>query len=86
MLRAQGCRNLEVWAVTSTVSATLRDNKIMESANLNGDEKKRKRLREAVYKEAKDIPITAPMLLKRAKDFAFLLDYPDFRPGDGWLY
>lgn len=32
-----------------------------------------------------NIPITGPVLLQRANDFACLLNYSDFRPGGRWL-
>ncbi|KAH7946168.1 hypothetical protein HPB49_020837 [Dermacentor silvarum] len=62
-------------------------------------EKLRKRLRKAIYVDVKDallkwfvdagtrnIPISTPVMLGKAKNFAFLLDFPDFSPGSGWLH
>ncbi|KAH7978144.1 hypothetical protein HPB49_004610 [Dermacentor silvarum] len=63
------------------------------------DADNRKRLRKATYADIEDallkwfvdaracnIPISGPMMLGKAKNFAFLLDFSDFCPGNGWLH
>ncbi|XP_040063746.2 tigger transposable element-derived protein 4-like [Ixodes scapularis] len=35
--------------------------------------------------QARNLPVSGPMLQQKAKDFAFLLDVQDFRGGSGWL-
>lgn len=43
----------------------------------------------AVYKwflvRSRNIPVSGPMIQQKARDFAFLLDKPDFNGGSGWL-
>ncbi|KAH9372939.1 hypothetical protein HPB48_019264 [Haemaphysalis longicornis] len=59
----------------------------------------RKRLQKATYADVWDvllkgfvdartrnIPISGPMTLRKARDFAFMLDFPDVCPGNGWLH
>lgn len=59
----------------------------------------RKRLRKATYADVEDallkwfvdararnIPLSGPMMLGKAKDFAFLWVFPEFCPGNGWLH
>ncbi|KAH9384470.1 hypothetical protein HPB48_026478 [Haemaphysalis longicornis] len=56
----------------------------------------RERLRKATYVDVEDaqlkwcvdararnIPISDPMMLRKARDFAFMLDFPDFCQGNG---
>lgn len=83
----------------STISAIVKDEKkIMASADMNGDENHRKRLREATYKEVEDalykwfldarannVPISGPLLIQKARGFAFLQNHPEFNPGGGWI-
>lgn len=36
--------------------------------------------------QANNIPISGSVMLDKAKDFAFLLDFPDLCPANGWLH
>ncbi|KAH9362838.1 hypothetical protein HPB48_015199 [Haemaphysalis longicornis] len=58
-----------------------------------------KRLRKVTYADVEDallkwfvdarasnLPISGPMMLRKARDFAFMLDFPDFCPGNGWQH
>ncbi|KAH6948811.1 hypothetical protein HPB50_026545 [Hyalomma asiaticum] len=98
---AQGAKNCELvkkYGVSkSTISTILKNKDKIISANANSTD--RKRLRRATYADveevllkwfvdarARNIPISGPMMLAKAKDFAFLLDFPDFCPGNGWLH
>lgn len=81
------------------ISTILKDeNKLHTLTNLSGDENKQKRLHEATYKDVDDalfkwfldargenIPISGPMLIKKADDIAFLLGHQDLKPGGRWL-
>ncbi|KAG0428291.1 hypothetical protein HPB47_024716 [Ixodes persulcatus] len=66
---------------------------------MNGDCSARKRLRHAAYKDVEDalfkwfldartmnVPISGPLLLGKARDFAFLLNFTEFSPGNRWLH
>ncbi|KAH6945609.1 hypothetical protein HPB50_009293 [Hyalomma asiaticum] len=98
---AQGAKNCELvkkYGVSkSTISTILKNKDKIISADANSTD--RKRLRRATYADveeallkwfvdarARNIPISGPMMLAKAKDFAFLLDFPDFCPGNGWLH
>ncbi|KAG0424341.1 hypothetical protein HPB47_028444 [Ixodes persulcatus] len=72
---------------------------IMAAMSMNGDCSARKRLRHAPYKDVEDalfkwfldartmnVPISVSLLLGNARDFAFLLNFAEFSPGNGWLY
>nr|XP_050030129.1 zinc finger protein 287-like [Dermacentor andersoni] len=71
--------------------------KIYKSAAM--DSTTRKRLQKATYADVEDsllkwfldararnFPIRGPLMLFKAKDLAFLLDFQDFSPGNGWLH
>ncbi|KAH6945491.1 hypothetical protein HPB50_008758 [Hyalomma asiaticum] len=98
---AQGAKNCELvkkYGVSkSTISTILKNKDKIISADANSTD--RKRLRRATYADveeallkwfidarARNIPISGPMMLAKAKDFAFLLDFPDFCPGNSWLH
>ncbi|XP_049275472.1 tigger transposable element-derived protein 4-like [Rhipicephalus sanguineus] len=98
---AQGAKNCELvkkYGVSkSTISTILKNKDKIISADANSTD--RKCLRRAIYSDmeeallkwfvdarAQNIPISGPMMLAKAKDFAFLLDFPDFCPGNGWLH
>ncbi|KAM7311571.1 tigger transposable element-derived protein 6-like [Ixodes scapularis] len=84
----------------STISTIAKDKeKIMAAMSMNGDRSARKRLRHAAYKgvedslfkwfldaRTKNVPISRPLLLGKARDFAFLLNFTEFSPGNGWLH
>lgn len=98
---SQGAKNCELvkkYNVSkSTISTILKNKEKIASSDANTAD--RKRLRKATYADVEDallkwfvdararnIPISGPMMLGKAKDFAFLLDFPDFCPGNGWLH
>ncbi|KAH6931008.1 hypothetical protein HPB50_021319 [Hyalomma asiaticum] len=98
---AQGAKNCELvkkYGVSkSTISTILKKKDKIISADANSTD--RKHLRRATYADVEkallkwfvdarvpNIPISGPMMLAKAKDFAFLLDFPDFCPGNGWLH
>ncbi|KAH6936237.1 hypothetical protein HPB50_015029 [Hyalomma asiaticum] len=79
------------------ISTILKNKDKIISADANSTD--RKRLRRTTYADveeallkwlvdarARNIPINGPMMLAKAKDFAFLLDFPDLCPGNGWLH
>ncbi|KAM7311228.1 tigger transposable element-derived protein 6-like [Ixodes scapularis] len=84
----------------SIISTIAKDKeKIMAAMSMNGDCSARKRLRHAAYKGVEDalfkwfldartmnVPISRPLLLGKARDFAFLLNFTEFSPGNGWLH
>ncbi|XP_064461997.1 tigger transposable element-derived protein 6-like [Ornithodoros turicata] len=83
----------------STISTIAKDKEKFLHATINADPTTRKRIRKATYADVEDallkwfvdarsrnIPISGPLMLSKAKDFAFLLDFPDFSPGNGWLH
>ncbi|XP_040073753.1 tigger transposable element-derived protein 6-like [Ixodes scapularis] len=84
----------------STISTIAKEKeKIMAAMSMNGDCSARKRLRHAAYKDVEDalfkwfldartmnVPISGPLLLGKARDFAFLLNFTEFSPGNGWLH
>ncbi|KAH6927452.1 hypothetical protein HPB50_003630 [Hyalomma asiaticum] len=89
---AQGAKNCELvkkYSVSkSTISTILKNKDKIISADAHPTD--RKRLRRAAYADveeallkwfvdawARNIPISGPMMLAKAKDFAFLLDFPD---------
>ncbi|KAH6948713.1 hypothetical protein HPB50_025927 [Hyalomma asiaticum] len=98
---AQGAKNCELvktYGVSkSTISTIIKSKDKIISTDANSTD--RKRLRRATYVDmeevllkwfvdarARNIPISGPMMLAKVKDFAFLLDFPDFCPGNGWLH
>ncbi|KAH6919516.1 hypothetical protein HPB50_029495 [Hyalomma asiaticum] len=98
---AQGAKNCELvkkYGMSKpTISTILKNKDKIISADANSTD--RKRLRRATYADveeallkwfvdarARNIPISGPMMLAKAKDLAFLLDFPDFCPGNGWLH
>ncbi|KAH6945079.1 hypothetical protein HPB50_007139 [Hyalomma asiaticum] len=98
---AQGAKNCELvkkhGVSKSTISTILKNEDKIISADANSMDRKRPRratyadVEEALLKwfvdaQARNIPISGPMMLAKAKDFAFLFDFPDFCPGNGWLH
>ncbi|XP_070392420.1 tigger transposable element-derived protein 6-like [Dermacentor albipictus] len=99
---SQGAKNHELvkkYSLSkSTISTILKEkDKIYKSAAT--DSATRKRLRKATYADVEDallkwfldtrarnVPISGPLMLSKAKDLAFLLDFPDFSPCNGWLH
>ncbi|KAH6923741.1 hypothetical protein HPB50_005812 [Hyalomma asiaticum] len=98
---AQGAKNCELvkkYGVSkSTISTILKNKDKIISADANSTD--RKHLRRATYADveeallkwfidarARNIPISGPMMLAKARDFAFLLYFPDFCSGNGWLH
>ncbi|KAM7306471.1 hypothetical protein ISCGN_010174 [Ixodes scapularis] len=83
----------------STISTIAKEKEIMAAMSMNGDSSARKRLRHAAYKDVEDalfklflnartmnVPVSGPLLLGKARDFAFLLNFTKFSPGNGWLH
>ncbi|KAK8769643.1 hypothetical protein V5799_013892 [Amblyomma americanum] len=95
---AKNCELVKKYNVSkSTISTILKNKEKITSSEANSTV--RKRLRKATYADVEDallkwfvdararnIPISGPMMLGKTKDFAFLLDFPDFSPGYGWLH
>ncbi|KAH7951773.1 hypothetical protein HPB52_012849 [Rhipicephalus sanguineus] len=94
---AQGTKNCELvkkYSMSkSSISMILKNKDKIISADANSTD--RKRLRRATYADveeallkwfvdarARNILISGPMMLAKAKDFTFLLDFPDFCPGN----
>lgn len=99
---AQGAKNgdlVKKYGLSkSTISTIAKDKEKILGATVNANPT-RKRLRKVTYADVEDallkwfadarsrnVPISGPLMLSKAKDFAFLLDFPDFSPGNGWLH
>ncbi|KAH8040048.1 hypothetical protein HPB51_009304 [Rhipicephalus microplus] len=97
---SQGVKNSKLvkkHGVSKSTRSTFLNNKKKITSTDNMTERKRLRratnadMEDALLKwfvdvQARNIPISGPKMLAKAKDFAFLLDFPDFCPGNDWLH
>lgn len=83
----------------TTPSTYIKNKRTIEDALQAEVASKRRRLRPAKYPDlekalliwikkmrSQDIPLSGPVILAKAADFALQLDYDDFAASDGWLH